>query len=311
MKLLVFAVVLAVMQTAPLVPRKAADSTAGTRQSIKDQASSNKRPAPIPAPPVNTDATSGDKAKSYGIRADNAQQAIRVTELPSVSVHPQRDWADWGYWVFSGLLVIVGGLQVWLLLRTLNQVRRQADIYDQQRLQMIKAGEQTDKLIETMRDTAIREQRAYVCLSHAKIEFRQERAPEIQVYMKNFGKTPAYDVRWWIHVWIAEYPLREKLPEPPSTFQTAVSIFAPGGDPHIMVTRHDPPIPEDMMSHVGTEKGTIFVYGKVIYKDAFGNNRFTNYRLTYGGSEPVHPRQNPLGFKVDLLKTDREGNEAN
>lgn len=43
-----------------------------------------------------------------------------------------RDWADWGVWVFSLLLVVVGGLQVWFLYRTLGAIKRQADLMDQQ-----------------------------------------------------------------------------------------------------------------------------------------------------------------------------------
>jgi hypothetical protein len=38
-----------------------------------------------------------------------------------------KDWADWAVWIFSALLVIVGGLQVWLLLGTLRAIQRQAD----------------------------------------------------------------------------------------------------------------------------------------------------------------------------------------
>src|ERR1017187_392837 len=201
----------------------------------------------------------------------------------------------------------IGGIGV--AVSTLKAIRRQADIMERQIAQAAEGGKQTDQIIETMSDNAVRELRAYVCLSHAKIEFRQERAPEMQVYMKNFGKTPAYDVRWWIHTWIGPYPLQEKLPEPPSDFQTAVSTLAPGGDPHIMVTRRTPPIQGGVMHLIGTAQGTIYVYGKLTYRDCFGNPQFTNFRLLHGGSEPIYPRSKD-GMTVALLKPDREGNEA-
>jgi hypothetical protein len=164
-------------------------------------------------------------------------------------------------------------------------------------------------MLDTMRDTAIRDQRAYVCLSHAKIEFRQERAPEIQVYMKNFGKTPAYDVRWKIGTIISGYPWPSNFPKLPD-FPTAVSVFAPGGDPHIMVIRQNPPVSEQIAEILGTPQATLWVFGTVTYRDAFGKPHFTNYRLMFGGMEKVPLRQSPQGYKVALLKTDREGNDA-
>ena len=45
---------------------------------------------------------------------------------------PKRDWADWGYWAFSLLLVVVGGFQVILLWRTLTAIKRQADTMERQ-----------------------------------------------------------------------------------------------------------------------------------------------------------------------------------
>jgi hypothetical protein len=175
--------------------------------------------------------------------------------------------------------------------------------------EMQSAGKQTDQLIGTMRDTAIRELRACVCLSNAVIEFRQERAPEIRIYIKNYGKTPAYDVRWWTETWIAEYPPKQPLPKPPPNFVTAISVLAPGGKPHTMVTLQNPPIPEDQMPKLGTRELTLYAYGKVTYRDAFGNERYTEYRLMHGGLEPIHMRDKN-GIKVGLLKTDLEGNEA-
>ncbi len=56
------------------------------------------------------------------------EQGVKITELPSVSI--TKDWADWGVWVFSGLLVVVGFLQVLLLFRTLRAIQRQAGIME-------------------------------------------------------------------------------------------------------------------------------------------------------------------------------------
>jgi hypothetical protein len=174
---------------------------------------------------------------------------------------------------------------------------------------MIRAGKQTDRIIENMRDTAMRELRAYVCMSEAVIEFRQERAPEVMVYIKNCWKPPAYDVRWWNQMWLADYSPKAALPEPPPNFVTTASLLAPGEKPHVMLARPDEPFPEQLMPKLGTPECTLFVYGKVVYRDAFGFQRYTRYRLMYGGLEPIHPRDKG-GIKVSLLKPDLEGNEA-
>jgi hypothetical protein len=64
---------------------------------------------------------------------------------------PKRDWADWGYWIFSLLLVAVGGFQVFLLWRTLRAIKRQADIMDAQKgilQESVKAAEANAKSAE-------------------------------------------------------------------------------------------------------------------------------------------------------------------
>jgi len=54
-----------------------------------------------------------------------------VSKLPTVTVaSPKRDLADWGYWAFALLLVVVGFLQVALMRGTLKAVQRQAGIME-------------------------------------------------------------------------------------------------------------------------------------------------------------------------------------
>jgi hypothetical protein len=125
MKLIVLAVVLAVVQTSPPVPRKASNNSAGTGNKVQDQSRTENNPTPpnavvngdMQGQPSNWDATKHD--------GDNTEHSIRVRELPPVSI--MKDWADWAVWIFSALLVIVGGLQVWLLRGTLRAIQRQAD----------------------------------------------------------------------------------------------------------------------------------------------------------------------------------------
>jgi hypothetical protein len=232
--------------------------------------------------------------------------------------------------IFTGVLAGVGVLQLFVMFLTWLIYRRQAHemrrqrhemrrqrhvMFDQWKAmqaqlgQMESAGKQTNDVIEIMRDTAARELRAYVCMSEAMIEFRQERAPEVQVHIKNCGKTPAYDVEMWIGVALGPYPGPITLSPPPEGFKKSKSLLAPGEKPHAMVFRH-PVMTEQQMSILGTSQLTMFVYGDIRYRDAFGKQRITRYRLMYGGVEPMRLRDKG-GMPVGFLKPDTIGNEAN
>jgi hypothetical protein len=148
-----------------------------------------------------------------------------------------------------------------------------------------------------------------VCMSEAMIEFRQERAPEVQVHVKNCGKTPAYDLEMWIGVGLGPYPGPLTFSRPPEGFRKSKSLLAPGEKPHAMVFRH-PVMTEQQMTILGTPQLTMFIYGDITYRDAFGKQRITRYRLMYGGTEPMRLRDKG-GMAVGFLKPDTIGNEAN
>src|SRR5207253_2247479 len=59
-------------------------------------------------------------------KSEDTQQAIRVRELPRVSI--TKDWSDWGIWAFNGLLVLVGGFQLLVLWRQAKIMKAQAEI---------------------------------------------------------------------------------------------------------------------------------------------------------------------------------------
>ena len=68
-----------------------------------------------------------------------------------------KDWADWGTWLFTFFLVVVGGLQVALLCWTLRVIRRQAKEMLRQRILMRKQwremSAQTESLKEYVEET--------------------------------------------------------------------------------------------------------------------------------------------------------------
>lgn len=288
----------------------------------------SQKPAQLPERQGATQANGSHVANQAGSRKDDQQPAARPTPSPAAQNHveatPNNDHANDSskktekenldtqrkLTLFTGALALVAALQlvamVWqgyVQWSTLGAIRVQAS-------QMIRAGAQTERIIGSMTDTAVRELRAYVCLSGALIKFKQERAPEVQIHMKNCGKTPAYEMRWWIHQWIAVHPLNQILPEPPENFPMSTTTLPPGEKPHMMLTKVPTPIPEQLMPLFGTPQMTLYIYGRVTYKDAFGNSRYTNYRLMYGGKESAAPLHEENGILTGLLRPDTEGNEA-
>src|SRR6266478_5587709 len=126
MKLLALAMFLAVIEAAPPIPRQAADNPAQTTTNVKSKSAPDQA-EPLPSlASVKRDSSGPTKADSGEQRPEDAQHTIGISKLPPVTI--TKDWADWGVWVFSGLLVAVGFLQVWLLYGTLKAIQRQAGI---------------------------------------------------------------------------------------------------------------------------------------------------------------------------------------
>jgi hypothetical protein len=154
--------------------------------------------------------------------------------------------------------------------------------------------------LKTMQDTAERQLRAYVGVSDASIHKVETGAPEAIVHIKNFGQTPAYDVRAWIHMWIAEHPLSEVLPDAPEDLPKGTAVIHPGTHVAFFMPK-EPPVKAEFIPLLGTAAGTIYVYGIIKYRDVFKRERTTKYRLIYGGREPV---------RGSLMKHDQNGNDA-
>lgn len=132
MTIIVLAVLLSVAQTTPPVPRQTADSPAYARQNSQTNAKNTQTPTTVAMPTIPPNQTVRDQSDSSKHGDENTDHPIIIGKLPTVTVSaPRRDWADWGYWVFSLLLVGVGGLQVYLLWRTLGAIKRQADKLDE------------------------------------------------------------------------------------------------------------------------------------------------------------------------------------
>lgn len=106
MKIVALAVLFAIMQASPPVPRKAAEDTAAARNSVQGQAKSNETNPSQPAPVADAKSTSDNDAARNEQKTENTQQSVVVSKLPSVTVvATDKTWADWILWGCNVLLV--------------------------------------------------------------------------------------------------------------------------------------------------------------------------------------------------------------
>lgn len=207
--------------------------------------------------------------------------------LSNIEATTRANWGALGD-VFGGILnPLLTLFTIILLIRT---------IWISQ--ETLKASQQQ---LDTTRDIAERQLRAYIYIDSASIEFTEPGRAKSKITYKNYGQTPAHDVQIWIHQWAHEYPLTIDLPVPPHDFIMSKSVLGPGAFHYMVNETPRPVMKKPYLDLVGTKEGTIYVYGEISYKDIFGKSHIQKYRLMYGGDEPVIP---------GALKPCIDGNES-
>jgi len=116
------------MQATPPVPRKTANNQAG--QSAKDHRQADTQQTNGASPAVISQSNSSPQGNSHTNPATPAHQekTIRVPELPTVNVRTDG-WTK-TYVFFTGGLFLVGIFGVVAALKTLNAIKRQADLME-------------------------------------------------------------------------------------------------------------------------------------------------------------------------------------
>jgi hypothetical protein len=287
MKFLLLAMLLSVVQASPPIPRQTPDSSTTASNSSQENSNPKNRPADQRPPAINEQTQPQKHSEPSKQQAQtDTQHSITVSELPPVTINNHRDWADWGTWFFALALTVTSVLQIWLLVRS---------------------GKQTERIITQMKDTALRELRAYIGVSEVRLSFQNRWKPQGVVEFKNFGKTPAYNVRQWIGIAPQSYPLTVDLPKSANPLISSVAAIYPSVG-NILTTDLKKEFPEG--TEIGTSNLTLYVYGKVTYDDVFGNHWYTNYRFIFGGPEKGRFYRSEKGTLCGAMGADSEGNDA-
>jgi hypothetical protein len=285
------------------VPRKTAKGTARTSKQVQKQAAPDKQISAPNQTPIDQNATPKDKNGSNPERSNDTQKPIRIAELPPLSV--TKDWADHAVWIFSGLLVIVGGLQAGLLAATLVAMRRQGLSMRRQTTHIRRSASAARKsanaasaTVQIMKDTSEKQLRAYVYPVTAS-RYRHKGVMVIKLQIKNAGQTPAYDcTKYMVEAVSDTYPQpAREFERPVPNLDNKVPI-PPGESINFFKTATQLSSQQEAQIMLGN--AAIYLFGKIAYRDAFGNQRRSEFRLVCVGEQ----------LKRGLFEPCPEGNNA-
>jgi hypothetical protein len=137
------------------------------------------------------------------------------------------------------------------------------------------------KAVELSDKTAERQLRAYIYIdeahmvSHGDNEFWRA-----QVVFKNFGQTPAYGVVTPTDFYRSVSSTTYDFQEPPADLSLTPNDWGPGQKISVFA-KSDQAFTKEEADRFRNESWVIFIQGVIKYKDAFGNERRTNFRLKY------------------------------
>jgi hypothetical protein len=295
------------------IPTQSPETSAHAFGKIKDQSGRSQTPTPegvgadgakqaVAEKPNNAQKTGGDKPRQ-----------VSVLSIPTVTIsQPQRSLLDevlvWGPWAFTLLLVVVGGLQVWLLYRTWEKVREQEmrmkEQVDQIKAQATTMAEQTGVLKDSVdvakksAEAAFAQVRATKDRERARLTMLYPPEPpdfqdafrlalgeepdawmELIVQVHNEGLSKAFDVRAWGGMTI------QALPEPFAfgekkriSIPDVIGDATPGNPVPIHI---DQILLVKNVTAVKNETAFFFVYGEIAYKDVFGDAHRTPFRFLW------------------------------
>ncbi len=174
------------------------------------------------------------------------------------------------------------------------------------------------------RNTEIRQLRAYVFVTRLDIGniggppptiagggpipggpwiYKPDSGPIVTMTFKNSGQTPAYNMTCHSNLRLGEYPpvpALFKFKETPSP--TSKTPIPPGGIAQQAINKKLPISPEGVQK-LNAGVAAIYFYGAIVYIDAFGKQRRTNFRHFYNNSAEM------AGIEGAMTACD-EGNEA-
>jgi hypothetical protein len=126
--------------------------------------------------------------------------------------------------------------------------------------------------------------------------------PGVLMLIKNSGQSPAYAVVSWMGVDVLPVKDEAMLTAPPVDPQFSLPLAA--GTQFSKVVWFDRPLAATEIADIVAGVRAIYVYGRIEYRDAFQQKRFTDFRLHYTSNQ--FPAAAGAGFNFSI-----KGNAAN
>ena len=221
----------------------------------------------------------------------SSPNSVEITKFPPVSV--TRDWVDRGVWIFSGLLVVVGFLQVWLLWRTLGAIKRQADSMDTQSTETKESNSTAIAIAKKSADAA--KESADAAKTSADIaagisiptlvvdEFGTGdvgaagaeaffQYPKIKITVKNYGQTPAF-LKWWCLCFRCEDLPEFPIYDGPACGLVLDKIVVQSGATYTLpdLFLHRQAFSAEEIRAIVSREKPFHAYGYICYGDIFGS----------------------------------------
>jgi hypothetical protein len=242
------------------------------------------------SPPPHQQAGEGSAANQNG--KEGEKRELHKTLWERTTEDPVAFFTFWLV-IFTGLLFVVAGLQVWLLIRAEDVSLQTAQAAKESADAAKEAADANRAAVRLAENTAQRQLRAYVNFYDiTSSEIAEGRAIAIRINMRNFGQTPAYDV---VNLFGTVFDvIPSPKPFPHKSDRSRVDYLSKttlGPSAPMSVTVQIAPIPADKMAAFRAGKYALYLYGELIYRDAFGKTHHLHYRALQGGGP-----QDPPGY---------------
>jgi hypothetical protein len=147
----------------------------------------------------------------------------------------------------------------------------------------------TRDLVRGAEDTAKKQLRAYLAIEPSAINnFAPNFKTGVTLNFKNFGLTPAYEVRVEKYIAIQPYPFPDSEPFPNIAQSNGVATIYPNSSTiSAYVEMGQPLTGKDISAILDGNKYRLYVAGLVRYKDIFGLAHCTRFLANTGGPKFV------------------------
>ncbi|MGC1493268.1 MAG: hypothetical protein WA798_18025 [Candidatus Acidiferrum sp.] len=260
-------------------------------------AQQSERPAPSLGeskgnpPPAKTDqngqtAKPEQKVSQEPVTKSEAQKNEAVsTNAPEQS--EKKPSSDWWIVYLTAALVFVGLCQLIAMAVQTYWMRRTVAVAKQ-------SADAATATVKVMEDTAKKQLRPNVYVVGASRHLDEAGIMVIDVKIKNAGLTTAYECsRYMVEAVSRQYPQIpgefDRIPVSPASIRK--SPIPPGETVEFFQTAE--PITPQQVSVITGQGSAIYLFGKIVYRDAFGDEHFTNFRLECMGENFLRGRFAP------------------